>query len=169
MSNELIVRPASLDDISSIGFLAYQVWPIAYKEILTLDQLQYMLNKIYSPAALHKQMTEQQHQFLMAELDDEPVGFASFSMVQEPATFKLHKLYVLPNIQGRGLGRTLLENVEEAVKELGADRLRLNVNRHNKAIGFYEKSGFTIIGEEDIDIGNNYFMNDFIMEKPIAV
>lgn len=165
MSSELIVRDADLDDINTIGFLAYQIWPVAYKDILKLDQLQYMLNMIYSPEALKKQMTSQQHQFLIAELDEEPVGFASFSKIIEPSTYKLHKLYVLPTIQGKGLGKNLLLAAEEAVRELGGTHLHLNVNRHNKAIKFYEHVGFSIIDEEDIDIGNNYFMNDYVMEK----
>ena len=168
MSNELIIRKAELEDINTIGFLAYQIWPAAYKDILTLDQLQYMLNLIYSPVSLRKQMTVSQHQFLIAELDDEPVGFASYSKMSEPSTFKLHKLYVRTDIQGKGLGKTLLEYVEELVKEADAKNLYLNVNRHNKARSFYEKMGFVIIKEEDIDIGNGYLMNDFVMEKLLS-
>lgn len=167
MTEELIVRDAGLEDINTIGFLAYQIWPVAYKDILELDQLQYMLKLIYSPASLKRQMTVEQHHFLLAELGEEPVGFAAYSRIIEPSTFKLHKLYVLPQIQGKGLGKTLLENVEEAVRNAGGTHLHLNVNRHNKARMFYERLGFSIIDEEDIDIGNNYFMNDYVMEKNI--
>jgi len=168
MSNELIIRKAELDDINTIGFLAYQIWPITYKDILTLDQLQYMLNLIYSPASLRKQMTVLQHQFLLAEIDDEPVGFASYSKIDKPSTYKLQKLYVRTDIQGKGLGKTLLEYVEETVKDAGAKNLHLNVNRFNKARSFYEKMGFVVIKEEDVDIGNGYLMNDFVMEKMLS-
>ena len=48
-----------------------------------------------------------------------------------------------------------------------ARSLLLNVNRHNKAISFYKKYGFDIIAEEDIDIGNGYYMNDYVMEKKL--
>ena len=167
MSNELIVRKAELDDINTIGFLAYQIWPVTYKDILTLDQLQYMLNLIYSPASLRKQMTVSQHQFLLAELDEEPVGFASYSRIDEPSTYKLQKLYVRTDIQGKGLGKALLEYVEETVKEAGGKKMHLNVNRFNKARSFYEKMGYMVIKEEDVDIGNGYLMNDFVMEKKL--
>ncbi len=167
MNKELIIRKADLDDINSIGFLAYQIWPSTYKNILTLDQLQYMLNLIYSPASLRKQMTVLQHQFLIAEIDEEPVGFASYSNIGGSSTYKLQKLYVRTDIQGKGLGKTLLEFVEETVKEAGAKHLHLNVNRFNKARSFYEKMGFIVIKEEDVDIGNGYFMNDFAMEKKL--
>jgi GNAT superfamily N-acetyltransferase len=165
MNEELIIRDAELDDINTIGYLAYQVWPLAYKNILTLDQLQYMLNRIYSPASLRRQMIEEHHHFLIAELSEEPVGFASYGSLNPANNSKLHKLYVRNDIQGKGLGKALLDQVIENCVSAGTNRLFVNVNRHNKAISFYEKAGFKIIREEDVDIGNGYFMNDFVMEK----
>jgi diamine N-acetyltransferase len=164
MSNELIIRKAELDDVNTIGYLAYQIWPVTYRDLLTFDRLQYMLNLIYSPASLRRQMTTDLHQFLLAELNDEPVGFASYSKIDLPDTYKLHKLYVSTNIQGKGLGKALLDQVKANALSAGARFLHLNVKRDNKAIHFYEKQGFKIIREEDIDIGNGYFMNDYVME-----
>ena len=166
METNLEIRTADVDDISMIGWLAYQVWPVAYGDILTKDQLEYMLTLIYSPESLKKQM-EQGHKFLIAELDTSPVGFASYSQIQNDGIFKLHKLYVLPGLHGKGLGKALLDIVTENVIALGAKTLRLNMNRHNKAKQFYERNGFIIIKEEDVDIGNNYFMNDYVMEKEL--
>jgi len=168
MNNELIIREADQDDINTIGYLAHEVWPVAYGEILTPAQLKYMLDLIYSPASLRKQMSVDKHQFVIAELDEEPVGFASYSKIIEPSTFKLHKLYVMPGTQGKGLGKALLDDVMERAIELGAKHLQLNVNRHNVARSFYEKMGFVIINEEDVDIGNGYFMNDYVMEKNLS-
>jgi ribosomal protein S18 acetylase RimI-like enzyme len=112
-------------------------------------------------------MTEEQHIFLIAELNEEPVGFASYSETEEPGIYKLQKLYVRSDIQGKGLGKALLDEVLNIVTGLKATALQLNVNRYNKAKSFYEKFGFKIIREENIDIGNNYFMNDYIMEKKL--
>jgi GNAT superfamily N-acetyltransferase len=165
MHNEVVVRRADAEDINIIGFLAHQVWPKAYENILSPEQLRYMLQLIYNPAALRDQMFHQHHVFLIAELEEEPVGFASFSKTAAPGTYKLHKLYVRTDIQGRGLGRVLIDAVLEELKPLKPTVLLLNVNRHNKARVFYERMGFTIIREEDIDIGNGYFMNDYVMEK----
>jgi diamine N-acetyltransferase len=167
MEKELDIRTAELEDINTIGYLAYQIWPIAYKDILTLEQLQYMLNRLYSPASLRSQMINDHHIFLLAELDGEPVGFASYSKTTQAGVFKLHKLYVQLNIQGKGLGKALLDAVIEEVSALGATALRLNVNRHNKAKSFYEKQQFAVIQEEDIDIGNGFLMNDYVMEKKL--
>jgi ribosomal protein S18 acetylase RimI-like enzyme len=165
MSDVLVIRTAEAEDINTIGYLAYQIWPSAYKDILTFDQLHYMLQYLYSPEALRDQMLKQHHIFLLAETEEEdPVGFASFSRVKQDV-FKLHKLYVLPGLQNMNVGRSLLECVLEECTIEGAKKLQLNVNRNNKAISFYEKLGFKIVGEENVDIGNGYLQEDFVMEK----
>jgi ribosomal protein S18 acetylase RimI-like enzyme len=163
MVNELTIRNAEPGDISLIGYLAHTIWPETYGEILSNDQLDYMLELIYSPSALRRQMMTEQHRFFIAELDNKPIGFASFGPLPEPNTFKLHKLYVLPGIQGKGIGKALVEFIVKELEPEKAQTLLLNVNRHNKAKTFYERLGFEIIKEEDIDIGNGYFMNDYVM------
>ncbi len=180
----LSIRPGELEDINTIGFLAQQIWPETYGAVLPAEQLQYMLNLFYSPASLRRQMVEELHQFLIVEDEDEAIGFASWgvalgsgasggvalgggalgSPTEEPGVYKLHKLYVLPVHQGKGLGRALLQYIFEAIQPEGARILRLNVNRYNKARQFYEKMGFVVVKEEDVAIGNNYFMNDYVME-----
>src|SRR5918993_3640810 len=111
MNNELVIRLADADDINTIGFLAQQIWPHAYGSILKQEQITYMLKLFYNPDALIEQMQKQKHQFVMAELDEEPVGFASFGAQAEAGIYKLHKLYVLPGNQGKGLGKALLDFV----------------------------------------------------------
>src|SRR5580692_9960294 len=107
MDETLRIRPADLDDINTIGFLAQQIWPDTYGGIVPPEQLKYMLKLIYSPRSLRRQMVDERHQFLIVEQTDEPIGFASWSVTGDPGIFKLHKLYVLPGRQGKGLGRTL--------------------------------------------------------------
>jgi diamine N-acetyltransferase len=167
MNTSVSIRFASLDDINTIGYLAQQIWPKTYAGIVPSEQLDYMLNLFYSPVALQQQILESKHQFLIMEQEEEPVGFASWSETDKPGTFKLHKLYLLPETQGKGMGKTMLEFICEDIRPQGANSLRLNVNRQNKARQFYERMGFSIIGEEDIHIGNDYYMIDYVMEKEV--
>lgn len=167
MDTTLSIRFADLEDINTIGFLAQQIWPDTYGNIVGAEQLQYMLNLFYSPASLRRQMREDQHHFLMVEQEEEPIGFASWSSTPEPGVYKLHKLYVLPGNQGKGMGKAMLNFIVENIQPQGATALRLNVNRYNKARQFYERMGFAVIREEDVAIGNHYFMNDFVMEAVI--
>ncbi|MBN9380397.1 MAG: GNAT family N-acetyltransferase [Chitinophagaceae bacterium] len=167
MEASLSFRFADLDDINTIGFLAQQIWPVAYKDITPPHQLDYMLKLFYSPASLRKQMKEDKHRFLMVEEEEEPIGFASWGPTGEPGIFKLHKLYVQTGRQGKGRGKAILHFIFDDIRAKGAKTLRLNVNRYNKARQFYEKMGFSVVGEEDVPIGNNYFMNDYVMEVPV--
>lgn len=166
-SAELVIRFADLDDIPTIGYLAQQIWPVTYGAILPEGQLDYMLDMNYSPESLNDQITKLHHRFLIAELDEDAVGYASFSASEDEGVYKLHKIYVLPQTQGLGVGRALLDFVTEQILEEGASALRLNVNRYNKAKDFYEKQGFSVTKEVDIEIGNGFQMNDYVMEKPV--
>ncbi|WP_247235191.1 GNAT family N-acetyltransferase [Telluribacter sp. SYSU D00476] len=156
-------KSATVEDIPLIISIQERTWEPTYRTILSKEQIDYMFEKIYSPESLQKQMEEQGHQFILLTDNDQYIGFASFSEA-EPGTFKLHKIYVLPDRQGNGSGSFLISEVERYVKERGAQRLMLNVNRHNRAKGFYEKKGFKVVREEDIPIGP-YWMNDYLLEK----
>jgi GNAT superfamily N-acetyltransferase len=161
-------REAVPADIALIRKLTLAVWPQTYSDILSTEQVNYMLEMMYSASSLQHQINIQQHRFVIACDDDEPVGFASWSLTPDKKVCRLHKIYVLQNQQGKGTGKKLMEHILEATRYAGASILVLNVNRHNKAKAFYSRLGFTVLREEDIDIGNGYFMNDYVMQKPIG-
>ena len=162
----LKVLNATTNDIALIRELTFKVWPQTYAAILSSAQINYMLVMMYSEASLKKQM-EEDCQFVIIYNDNEPVGFASYQET-EPQIFKLHKIYVLPSQQGKGTGKFLLDHIIKEIKTKNAKALQLQVNRYNKARNFYENLGFTVLYEVDFDIGNGYFMNDYVMEKKLA-
>ncbi|MEO8766334.1 MAG: GNAT family N-acetyltransferase [Ginsengibacter sp.] len=163
------IKNADFADLPIIHDLAQRIWPYAYGELLSTGQLKYMLEKIYSLPSLQNQFNVLKHSFILVFCNDLPVGFASYSPNDHDAvTYRLHKIYVLPGQQGTGAGKLLLEHVVNRSKLSGALFLELNVNRFNKARLFYERHGFAIVGEEDIDIGGGYFMNDYVMNLALA-
>jgi GNAT superfamily N-acetyltransferase len=159
------IRSATQEDIPVIRQLAEVIWRPTYTPLLGQVQVQYMLDNMYSTDALTKQMAEGQ-MFLMIHEEERPVGFAAYSRMNAEI-YKLNKIYIDPALQGKGFGTALLNSVMERILALGANRLQLNVNRYNKARAFYEHRGFTILYDEDIDIGSGYFMNDYVMEKEL--
>ena len=158
------IKPALLSDLPTIHHLAHEIWPSAYLEILGPEQLNYMLNKMYSLPSLENQFSVLKHSFILATENEIPVGFASYSPHENEDSYHLNKIYVLPNQQGKNIGKQMLDYVISAIKKSGATSLQLNVNRHNKALHFYQKQGFKIVRKEDIDIGSGYFMNDYVLE-----
>lgn len=162
----LTIRSGNVDDLTTVERLAREIWPVTYGDILSQEQLDYMLDLIYDNAVLRDQLLNQQHTFLIGELNGEPVAFAAYSTV-EPGVCKLHKIYVHQKTQGQGIGKQLIDFIVGKLQSQGFHTLRLNVNRQNKARFFYEKLGFVVAKEEDIDIGKGYFMVDYVMEKPL--
>jgi ribosomal protein S18 acetylase RimI-like enzyme len=158
------IRAAQKKDLPTIQELAHAIWPSAYLDILGEAQLNYMLDKIYSLHSLEHQFSILNQRFILATENEKPVGFASYSPHDDASVYHLNKIYVSPNQQGKNIGKKMLDHVIATVKNLGASALQLNVNRHNKALHFYEKRGFKIIRQEDIDIGSGYFMNDYVLE-----
>jgi len=164
----LNILPAGIHEIPVIQEIAKRSWQVAYKDILTPAQMKYMLDKLYSFETLQFQHDKLNFKSVLAMDADVPVGFATWSpKVNFENIYRLHKIYILPARQGKGTGRYLLEHIISEIKNMNATILELNVNRQNKARIFYEKFGFTIVGEEDIPIGNGYFMNDYVMEKKV--
>lgn len=162
------IRKATQKDVGLIAKLARQIWPSAYLEIIGQAQIDYMLDKMYNEVELLNQMADG-HTFLIVERDHQALGFAGFSLQNATEEkYKLHKLYVLPQIQGSGLGKSLIDEVIKLVSVVGGKSLILNVNKFNKAKGFYQKLGFAVIEDVKIDIGGGYFMDDYVMELSIT-
>ena len=155
--------------IGIIQDLIRRIWYPTYENILTEEQSNYMLDEMYSSGVLLNQMQQQGQTFLLVYEDEQPVGFAAFECNHKVSTAcKLHKIYLLPTMQGKGVGKLLLQEVAARAAASGQKTLLLNVNRFNNAIVFYKRQGFHVIAEEDIDIGNGYFMNDYLMEKRLV-
>lgn len=166
----ITITQATEQDFPLIRDIAYQTWPTTFGEILSPAQISYMLEMMYSLDALNTQINEKKHVFLIAKNTDtnEYLGYVSYELnyTGQPLT-KIHKIYLLPASQGKGVGRLFIDQVGAIALRHANTRLGLNVNRYNKAIQFYERMGFSIVGNEDIDIGDGFLMEDFVMEKPL--
>ncbi|MGY4383445.1 ribosomal protein S18 acetylase RimI-like enzyme [Pedobacter sp. UYP24] len=163
----IVLRTAKEKDIEIIQHIANNTWYDTYSSVITDEQIKYMLNKMYNKGELLSQL-QGGHTFLIAEENSKDLGYAGYS-IADPAlkTYKLHKLYVLPAAHGRGIGKLLINEVFDLIKKEGGTAVQLNVNRNNKAASFYQSAGFVIKETVDLDIGNGFFMNDYVMEKAI--
>lgn len=154
-------------DLKTIIDIAHKTWPLTYGEILSQAQLEYMLNAFYSEEALLANI-KNGHEFILAKENDICMGFAAFEHHHKNGnTTKIHKIYILPETQGKGIGKLLIDSIAQFAKENHADTLLLNVNRFNKALSFYQKQGFKIIEKIDIELDHGYLMEDYVMEKKI--
>jgi ribosomal protein S18 acetylase RimI-like enzyme len=164
----ITIITATTNDYQTIRDIAHQTWPIAYGEILPKAQLDYMLGVFYNDEALKDSVLNKGHHFVLAKEGEETLGFASYEHnYNQKQQTKIHKIYILPATQGKGIGKILIDFVENVAKENHSTTLTLNVNRSNKALHFYQKLGFEIIGEVDIELDHGYLMEDYVMEKKV--
>ncbi len=162
----MIIREASVNDIPVIHKLANEIWWTAYKDVISDEQIGFMLQNIYSEEALKHQLDDGTV-FLIAERDEKPVGFAGYSFENSlERIFKLQKLYLLPSEQGKGTGKKFIGWLEKLARKQNAGIFELNVNRNNTALGFYKKLGFEIWKTVDIPY-YDFVLNDYIMRKSL--
>lgn len=164
----ITISEATISDIKIIQDIVYTTWPITYGEILAAEQLKYMLDLFYSEDALTDQFDKKEQLFYLITEEETTLGFIGIEHnYQNKAITKIHKIYILPQTQGKGIGKITIEGIEKLALENNSASLLLNVNRFNNALQFYEKVGFKVIDEVNIEIGNGYLMEDYVMEKAI--
>ena len=156
-------------DLQKISDMAEVVFRHTYREILSPEQLDYMMDMMYSMPNLQKQIEEGHHYYIAY---DEETSRGYVSVQHEGAdndgieVFHLHKIYVMPDAQGMGIGMKLFNRAVEHAKEASSGkpaRIELNVNKFNKSVGFYKHIGMRVLLEEDFPIGNGFYKTDYIM------
>ncbi len=160
----LSTKPANISDAALINELAWIAFPHTYKEMLSTEQIDYMMGWMYSIPNLEKQIADKNHSFFIAYKSNKPCGYLHIEK-EDTNVFKLQKIYVLPDFQGQKIGEFLFQTAIKEVKLINPSPclMKLHVNRDNKAVLFYKHMGMSKIGTGDFEIGNGYYMNDYIM------
>ena len=156
------IRRAVLSDASLIQRLAESIWWKHYPSIIGEEQVRFMLNKMYNLENIEKQISKEEQQYFILENDGQDLGFFSIEVRESSAAF-INKFYILQDQQRKGIGAAAFQLLLKQFPEINC--IRLQVNRQNyQGINFYFKQGFVIEEVADFDIGDGYFMNDFIMK-----
>ncbi len=162
------IRRAGEADLAAISRLAGVIWRAHYPGIISAEQIEYMLAKMYSLETLREDIGRRGVRYDQLFVAGELGGFAGYGPDGTPKTFKLHKLYLRPECHGRGLGSLLLRHCAGEAAKAGAERLILTVNKRNtKALAAYERNGFAVIDSVVVDIGGGFVMDDFVLAKDL--
>jgi ribosomal protein S18 acetylase RimI-like enzyme len=162
------IEPALPRHLPAIAALAGVIWRAHYPGIIPREQIEYMLARMYDLDTMRREMTGEGVRYLRLLCGEELIGFAASGSTAEPATAKLHKLYLRPDCQRRGLGGRLLRRVEDDARAAGVATLILNVNKRNAAaIAAYRKHGYAVRESVTLDIGGGFVMDDFVMAKAL--
>ncbi len=156
--------PASEKDISLLQNLAKKSWEVGYADILSAEQIAYMLKEMYGEKEILSHLHNPNYHYFLVQEGKENLGFIGFEHQYEPKTTKLHRLYLLPEAKGKGYGKSTLSFLKDKVLETGDSRIILNVNKENSAKKVYESQGFKVYDEGVFDIGEGFIMDDYLME-----
>lgn len=159
--NTISIREMQLEDIPAVSALAVRIWRAHYPDIISREQIEYMLPLGCSAESItEKYLAEKKQRFFLLEDKGVLAGYAAIEP-RGPREWYLDKLYVDTTRHRKGLGSALLAHIERIVKP---KVLTLRVNRANiKAINFYMRHGFFITALDVLDIGGGFVMDDFLM------
>lgn len=151
-------------DVGLISRLGHKIFSETYEDILSEEQIEYMLEMMYSTYSIRRQM-QNNNSFYIVYSEGEAVGYIAIEDKGEGA-FHLQKLYLRSDMHGKNIGREMINKVYEHAKDLypNGATITLNVNRNNPTLDFYKKMGWEIIEKGDFDLGSGFFANDYIMK-----
>jgi len=169
LPGDFSITPLREADIAPVCALAREIWMQHYPGIITVKQIEYMLAQRYSPDAIRKQVQAGEAWWDKLVVRGELCGFASYERGTEVQAMKLDKLYVHQMVRGKGYGAALIEHVVQAARRLGMDNLYLQVNKYNHgSVAAYLRTGFAVSKSVKADIGNGFFMDDYIMSRSLV-
>ena len=105
--------------------------------------------------------------FFVMRREGQVVGSVGVERIGD-ATAELHRLYLDPDLRGRGLGRALVLAVLDWCRLQGIPRLTLwSDTRFDRAHLLYERMGFTRTGERELP-GDPNQTREYGFERPVA-
>ncbi len=160
---ELEFKRASISDVQTLAELASEIWHEYWVEILTLKQIDYMVDNFQSPKAIKEQCENEGYTYYFIKSENKNIGY--FGISTKADYLFLSKLYILKEYRHLGIGTLTFEKIKQIASELGFKSIQLTVNKHNKnTISAYKKWGFATINSAVTDIGEGFVMDDYIME-----
>jgi diamine N-acetyltransferase len=153
-------------DLEALRKISQEIWYSHYSSILSHEQIEYMLTKMYGTGVIENEIYEQGIFYDKVLHNSELVGYLSYSseIIDNISYLKLHKCYLLTSLHGCGYGQKMLFHVCQKAQKMNLKQILLNVNKRNKkGIKAYSRFGFRIIDSQVKDFGNGFVLDDYIM------
>ena len=158
------ITPVLNEKIKELAVLSNEIWHEYWPCILSAEQIDYMVDKFQSERALNEQIENECYSYYFIDDNNEHLGYFGISSKNKDYLF-LSKLYLKKECRHLGYGKKVFEEIKLIAKNLGYNKIQLTVNKNNlNTINAYLKYGFKTIDSIVSDIGNNFVMDDYIME-----
>lgn len=168
----------SAEQVNRVAALAAVIWREYYVPLIGAAQVEYMVAKFQSAAAMLEQMAAGYEYFMIcrgpaSNIHDAPsaphlLGYLAVQADAAARSMFISKLYLQHTLRGGGIGRRALQFIEQLARCRGLTLLWLTVNKRNAAVTAYQKCGFEVAAELCIDIGQGFVMDDYRMERRLT-
>lgn len=143
------IRDMKEEDIKEVQQVAKTSWNDTYRGLIPEYIQENFLNSAYSDEMMKRRLAVSS--LYVAEADGKIVGFTNFSKVKEGGKVELGAIYLLPVIQGKGVGTALVNEGIEKAKN--ASKVFINVEKENeKGVNFYKAKDFKTLSEFEEDL-----------------
>ncbi len=152
------VEPSRVEALAEV---ANGIWHEYFTPLLGIEQVEYMVDKFQSVKGITSQL-DSGYEYYFALFGEEIAGY--FGVQPQDDSLFLSKLYLKKEFRGKGVATKMLAYIKDIAKKYGANKITLTVNRYNhNTIEVYKHFGFDIIKEQKADIGNGFYMDDYVM------
>lgn len=159
-----IAKVKTDEELREVADLAAEIWHECFPGIISMEQIEYMIEKFQSYQAMKEQISCQGYSYLDVREDGKLCGYIGVKPEDDERLF-LSKLYLRADKRGKGIASAMLNRVFNEARRYGKSKVYLTVNRHNyHAVDVYKKTGFIITSQTVADIGSGFVMDDYIME-----
>ncbi len=149
INSELALQPIKLDDQPKLYKLMQGIYPAAYGHFWQ-DDCSWYIHHIYSPESLTKDLNTPDSHYHFIEYQGDTVGIfkyiynQTYTPLSPLAGLKLHRLYLHPRVQGKGVGKNIMQYSEQLARDLNYKIIWLDaMHTHKQAQQFYKKNGYS--------------------------
>lgn len=148
-------------NIPTLAEVASEIWYEYYTPIIGLQQVEYMVEKFQSVEVITQQI-DNGYEYYFAIYNGEIAGY--FGAQPQNNNLFLSKLYIKKAFRGKGISTQIFAYIKDIALKYGKSKITLTINRYNyDTIDIYKHFGFKVEREEKADIGNGFYMDDYIM------
>jgi ribosomal protein S18 acetylase RimI-like enzyme len=138
----MFIRTASERDLEAVRALLVETWHATYDPLYGAAGVTEISERWHSVVWLKQLMRRPRSEFIVADTGSELAGMAYAAIKDsDSGLVEVAELDVRPAMQGKGVGRMLLAELEESFWDCRLMRLEVE-EKNGKALDFYRSGGF---------------------------
>lgn len=164
------IYKATVDDTSKIARIGRVAVELSHRDSCSAEDMKEFIDSHYNDEAILQELTNPNNIYHLICRDDEPAGFSKIMLnaehpnIASPNTTKLDRIYLLSDYYGHNLGYQLLQHNIQLSRQHNQQGMWLFTWQNNhRAVNFYKRNGFDIIGEHKFRVTDTHYNPHFQM------